>query len=237
MSSNFYNTSGKHVNGLEFHEYLSVAGKTDGHPHASGQYDFFWPNATLWKKAKDVTAETWSMLQQGYDFYLVAHYPVPLPPPDPGGETAVLAKIIATSGSKCQMAVMSVTSKGNPLACCISNMLSANQNCSDPIDLEINLVVNLNSVVTNPTPGDYKAAFWSGLVDKALGVAVGESAKWAVGKKYKLPPDKFNLKQELIVDAVKHAWRRAPDFFPIIEDITTKPTAEFVKQMVDGDAQ
>lgn len=237
MSSNFYNTSGIHLNGLELHEYVALAGKIDGHPHASGQYNFFRPLATLGKKADRVTADKWPMLQQGYDFYVIPHCPVPAPPPNPGAEAVTLAKVIANSGSKCQMAVMSVTSKGNPLACCISNMLSANQNCSDPIDLEINLVVNLNSVVTNPTPGDYKAAFWSGLVDKALGVAVGESAKWAVGKKYKLPPDKFNLKQELIVDAVKHAWRRAPDFFPIIEDITTKPTAEFVKQMVDGDGR
>ena len=56
MSSNFYNTSGIHLNGLELHEYVALAGKIDGHPHASGQYNFFRPLATLRKKTNRITA-------------------------------------------------------------------------------------------------------------------------------------------------------------------------------------
>jgi hypothetical protein len=231
MSSNFYNTSGIHLNGLELHEYVAApAVPMSMHPHASGQYDFFRPLATLWKKADKVTSDNWSMMQQGYDFYRIFHFPVPVPPPG-AGEGAALGKIILTSGSKCQMAVMSVTSDGNPLACCVTNMFSTNQNCSDPIDLEINLVVNLNSVVTSPTAGDFKAAFYSGLLDKFMGLGLGKLFEKGGGKL------RNELLQEIVPDALKQTWRRLPDVVPLIEDWSTKPVAKFVKQMVDGDAQ
>ena len=230
MSSNFHNLRGMHLNGLELHDYIAApAVEMPGHFHASGQFWFFQPMATLWKKADRVTAENLSMLQQGYDFYLVPHCPVPVPPPGPG-EIPLLAKVIVTSGSKCQMAVLSVTSGGNPLACCISNMLSANQNCSDPIDIELNLVMNLNSVETTPTAGDYAAAVASGLVDKAMGAAFG----WGAGKAGERFKGKNKLMEEYLEDVLKQVWRRAPDVVKQIEQWTTTPVAEFVKQMVDG---
>ncbi len=230
MSSNFHNTRGMHLNGLEIHEYVAAPEVSiKYHPHASGQFWFMQPMATLWKKADRVTADARAMLQQGYDFYIIPHCPVPLPPPGPG-EAAVLAKVIVNSGSKLQMAVLSVTSGGNPLACCISNMLSANQNCSDPFDVDVNLVLNLNSVVTTPTAGDYAAAIASGLVDKAMGAAFG----WAAGKAADRAKGKSKVVDELLEDTLKQVWRRAPDVIKSIEQYTTTPVAEFVKQMVDG---
>jgi len=231
MSSNFYNTSGIHLNGLELHEYVAKTNVSiPFHPHASGQYDFFRPLATLWKKADRVTADKWPMMQQGYDFYKVFHFPVPLPPPDINAEGPVLGKIIMTSGSKCQMAVMSVTS-GSPLACCISNMVSVNQNCSDPVDVEMNLVVNLNSVVTSPTAGDFAAAYLSGWLDKAMGYGVGKMFEGG-GERFK----NVFLK-DIAPDLLKQVWRRLPDVFPQLEEVSTTDLAKFVKQMVDGDAQ
>lgn len=229
MSSNFHNLWGMHLVGLEFHDYTDAAGMSYScHPHATGQFWFLQSAATLWKRAPQVTAEGWSMLQQGYDFYLVPHCPLPFPPPGPASVNT-LGGVIITSGSKCQMAVLSVTSGGNPLACCIASAFSANQNCSDPIDVEFNAVMNLNSVETSPTPGDYAAAVVSGIVDKLMGFAVGRAGEWGT------KPLKNEKLHEPLVEVLEQVWRRAPDVITQIEQYTTIPTSEFVKQMVDGD--
>jgi hypothetical protein len=92
------------------------------------------------------------------------------------------------------------------------------------VDVELNLVISLNSVETSPTAGDYAAAFASGVVDKAMGWLAGKGAAWG-GKR--------NPKNPLFEDALKQVWRRAPDFLPFLE-APTSATSDFVKQNVDG---
>jgi hypothetical protein len=81
MSSNFYNEHAMHIAGVEAHDYVDAAGTTHKfHPHGSDQFNFkTWPAKN--KLANNVTAERHSMIQQGHDFYLIAHCPLPIPPP------------------------------------------------------------------------------------------------------------------------------------------------------------
>jgi hypothetical protein len=223
MSSNFYNEHAMHIAGVEAHDYVDAAGTTHKfHPHGSDQFNFkTWPAKN--KLANNVTAERHSMIQQGHDFYLIAHCPLPIPPPGPA-TLEKLAQVILTSGSKCQMAVPSVTSGGGPLACCIVSFAGSNQNCSDPCDVFANMVMSLNSVETSPTAGDFAAAFASSVVDRAIGMLVGVGAGKA-GER--------NPKNPFFEDALKQVWRRAPDYLPFLEKPTSW-TSDFVKQMVDG---
>lgn len=230
MSSNFHNLLGWHLGGLEFHEYKAVAGELKYHPHASGDFLFIRPAATLWKKASQVTAEGWSMLQQGYDYYLIPHFPVPVPPPEPAAEAATLIKVIADSGSKLQMAVHSVTSGSEALACCLQSSLSSNLNCSENFDVPLNVVINLNSVETQPTAGDYLGALVGAAADAALKALVLGATK-RVSKKF-VPDEEVVERIERTVD---HVWRRAPDVIPQL-DIPSLPS-KWVQKTVDGEAQ
>jgi hypothetical protein len=224
MSSHFHNTLGWHLGGIELHSYGSVAGLKQKQPHASMQFMFFWPAATLWKKAKAVTAERLSMLQQGYDFYLILHVPMPSPPPGPTMPIR-LAQVIRDSGSKLQMAVQSVTS-GNPLACCIYSCASANMNCSDPAAIPSNAVFDFKSVRTRPTPGDYVAAAAGQLLDEGLGKFLGWTAKVSFGRK----------RPKWLDPLVQHTWRRVGDYFPLI-DQGLSVVAKAVQETVDGAVQ
>jgi hypothetical protein len=228
MSSNFHNTLGWHLGGVEFHDYETVANTTVPAPHASMQFMFWWPAATHSKKAKNVTAEGWSMLNQGYDYYAILHVPAPVAPPHPVKEPLKLAEIILCSGSKLQMAVQSVTSNKNPLACCVFSLASVNVNCGDPVDQITNAVVDVKSVKTSPTPGDYAAAVVGQVVDSVLNLIVGEAASWANKKVLKENP--------FVEPIVKQVWRRAPDYVESLNS-TLSDTAKAVQEAVDGALQ
>lgn len=213
MSCNFHDTFGSHQGGVDPHNYNGARV-----PHAAGIFYFFFPMATLHKKAIRVTSEGHSMLQQGYDFYFVAHVPGN---PTAALDTAHVATVIANSGSKLWMAVQSVTSGGNPLACSVKWMFGCNQNCGDPIDVPTNVTFQLNSVRTNPTWGDYAGAFAAALLDAGIAAALGFAL------------EKTGL-NDAFQNAFKHVFRRAPDAVPLIEDLSTKPVQQWVKQAVDG---
>lgn len=224
MSSHFHNTLGWHLGGLELHDYGSIAGLKKRHLHASMQFMFFWPTATLWKKAKAVTAEGLSMLQQGYDFYLVLHVPAPAPPPGPTMPFR-LAGVIRDSSSKLQMAVQSVTS-GNPLACCLYSCGSLNMNCSDPCALPSGAVFDFKSVRTQPTAGDYVAAALGQVLDEGIGKALGKGFELGFGRK----------RPKWLDPLIQHAWRRMGDYLPPV-DQGLSWLSKCVQESVDGALQ
>lgn len=217
MSCNFHNLTGSHQGGVDPHTYYPLGAPPIIVPYAAQVFYFVFQPATVWKKAVRTTAEAWPMLQQGYDFYFILHIPIPAPPPDPAKQTEQTASVIMNSGSKLWMAVSSVTSGGTPLACCLKWMLSNNQNCADPMDAHANFVINLNSVQTSPTWGDYAGAAAASVVDALMAAAFGAIVD-------DLPLANFS----------KHLFRRAPDVIPEIEENTTKPVQQWVKQAVDG---
>jgi hypothetical protein len=216
---------GAHIGGAEFHTYIALGPKgvpipKENSPHVTLKFGFYKEEATLSKAANNVTSDGHKMMQQGYDFYFTDHVPVPVGFPHPL-EIPQLAKVVAGSGSKLQMASMSVTSGGNPLACCLWKEYSANLNCSDPVDVPLNLVVNLSSVITSPTAGDYAGALASATLDTLFNLGFGRLLK------------KVGVKNDWLEIVAKHLFRRAPDVLPFLE-APAKSAAEFVKQAVDG---
>jgi hypothetical protein len=236
MSVNFYNTSGAMIVGTDLHEYFFVGGKNPYHPHMVTM-PFFWPLNFSPKKITSVTSNGgWASLQGGMDYYIVPHIPMPFPPPHPV-EAGVLALTIAGSGTKAWMTVHKVEVGGDKAATCLLSCMSTNQNCCDPIDLHINnVVLNLNSVKTQPTPGDYIGSFLSTCLDAVISFGVGG----AMDKAVKGPKKMMN---KLNVMLRKQVWRRAPDIKNKVSDneavdwVVDAPgqVSEMIQKWVDGE--
>lgn len=217
MSSNFHNFRGFHIAGLELHDYVAApAIPKPLHPHISGPFMFNSLTATQWKAAWKVTAEAAPMMEQGYDFYLVTHLPIPVPPPGPP-EALKLALTIVDSGSKLWMGVHSVTTGGNALAVTTEDPTSANMNCSDPFDVPNNAVLNFNSVKTTPTAGDVVGGVVGWMFDALQNIAITRATKRVLSKG-------GEEAQEKAVRAIKHVWRRAPDVISPLNDALSFPS-------------
>lgn len=217
MSANFYDTLGVMI-GVDSHGYKP------GPPvwaHMVG-ISFGTPAALLTKRTPRVTSEGLPMLQQGYDVYLVPHVPVPSTVSAPGA-AAQLQLIIKRSGSKAQLAVRSVTGQGQKLACAVSGMVGANVNCNDPLDLPNGCVIQVNTVQTRPTKGDFAAAAMGGGVDATLGALAGVAL------------DRIGA-DELAELIVKHLLRRLPEIFGEQADLPGK-VADWVQDVIDGEQQ
>lgn len=160
MSVNFYNRSGM-MAGVDPHPYFAVApGIPTGVPQPAAHLvgvPFHWP-LSIWG-ISSVHSDGEEMLAWGFDTYMVPHFPVPLPPIPPGTlEIPELGIIHLESGSGAYMNVHSVTGESSPLATCLFFCMGLNLNCSLAMDLPTGLVVNLNTVETTPTLGDYLGA-------------------------------------------------------------------------------
>ncbi len=130
------------------------------------------------KRTKSLTSDGHLMIQGGHDLLLVLHLPV-APPPKPKHPKLIplvvieWGMIIAASSSKAELTVASVTHKGEPLACCVLGPEGLNSNCAK-WDWWFAWVYSPNSVVTQPTPGDYVA--W------IVNVGLGGLLNWGIGK-------------------------------------------------------
>jgi hypothetical protein len=108
----------------------------------------------------------------------VVHVFIPAAPPHPALEAIELASIIAASSSKAVLAVASVTGQGKPLAVCIEGGFGLNVNCHEGWKLPTGVVIQPNTVMTQPTADDFASA----LVDLALDNAIGKVSGSIAGK-------------------------------------------------------
>lgn len=215
MSANFYDTLGVMI-GVDTHAYKPAPPVW---AHMVG-ISFGSPSALVSKRTSRVRSEGLPMLQQGYDVYLVPHAPIPSAAPAPGA-AAQLAKIVAASGTKAQLAVRSVTGQGQKLACAVSGLLGLNVNCDDPLDLPNGCVIQVNTVQTLPTKGDIAAAAIGGAVDATLGALAG------------IALDKIDA-GDLVELVVKHVLRRIPEIYGEQADLPGK-VADWVQDLIDGE--
>lgn len=224
MAANFYDNSGV-MAGCDIHKYLPAGPPPTltgppipGHPHIVGA-PFFKLEATFWKRTGTVKSGNWKMIQGSFDIYLVTHIPWPVPPPG-ALEGIEIVKIVVGSGSKAQLTAHSVTGEGSALATCIVSAFGLNLNCQElGISAPTGIVLNINSVETSPTAGDYVGAYIGMCVDNAIGFLVD-----------KIPTD--GKGQEIAKEIGKHFWRRIGDIAPVA-DIPSK-VQEFVQQLVDN---
>jgi hypothetical protein len=176
MAANFLNNSGEMV-GFDVHKYwVSQPAPPFTAPVPAWVYlvaaPFSWFAATGEKRTCTVTSDTFPMIQGGFEIKVVPHGPIP----GPAGwmEIVELILIHLLASSKARLTAHSVTGQGSPLATCIASDAGLNVNCQELFDAPSGAVVNVNSVETSPTAGDYLGAIVGYAVDAAIGWAVGE---------------------------------------------------------------
>jgi hypothetical protein len=153
MSVNFYDDTGVML-AIDFHAY-PTGGVTAPLPHlVSAPMSRIM--ATSWKRTSTVTSRTFPMIQKGHDLLFFEHLPLVPPAGNPPGIAADAVAIRLGASSKANFAVHKVTGEGEPLATCVDGSTGLNSNCTSPA-LPIGYVFQLNSVVTQPTLGDYVA--------------------------------------------------------------------------------
>lgn len=223
MPSNFYNLHGL-MHGVDPHLYHAFPEIPVPMPHIVAA-PLIWFDSTPHKVARTVTMNGVSALCGGYTNMAVPHVPVPLLPPGPA-EPAWLAAVILGSSSKAQLSAHKVTHGGEALAVCVISMVGLNVNCCDPFDAPTGAVLNINSVETQPTAGDYAGAIAGYIVDAAIGWAFGEFATKKTDKK------RWQL-------AIKWAARVSPDIAKVLADIQDPAgkVQELVQKLVDGDGE
>jgi hypothetical protein len=221
MASNFYNLTGVMI-GVDIHKYVMFPAVPSFNAHVVGT-PFRWLTPTPHKIGRSVSMNGSSCLRGGYSNMLVNHSPIPLPPPSPL-EVPLLALVILSSGTKAQLTAHKVTHKGDALAVCVESMIGVNVNCGDPFDMPTGMVLNVNSVETQPTAGDYVGAVAGYILDAALGWALGEAG----GELLKNPIREVILKWFL---------RLAPELAKPITDVLDPAgkTQEFVQKLVDDE--
>lgn len=212
MTVSFYNEHGT-MGGVDFHVDPNLRIPMP----FSVTLAFCHPTYMPTKKSDNVTTDGVKAFKNGMDFYLVPHC-------YPGGVMEPQCTIL--SGSKAWMAVHSVTVNGEKAATCVTGPMSSNVNCNDPMDSPYaNVVTNLNSVVTQPTPGDYYGSWMGAWADILLSLGVG-----ALGERVsKRVPEKWRDAAE---NAIKQVWRRAPDALPILD--APGRVSDEVQQQVDS---
>ncbi len=154
MSSNFYDYGGWMI-GIDGHTYLAALGSplipapTPNSPYAVwALFDWIETNK---KACKKVTSDGERMVNGSHEIYVVPHVPIPVSAPSVWEIPNTLA-IIAGSSSKPGLAVSSVTGEGDPLAACVFGAFGINMNCGT---WKVALAINLNTVKTVPSVGDY----------------------------------------------------------------------------------
>lgn len=214
MSVNFYDGSGLCV-GFDLHTF----------PYVTTVPSFaYWLPCTFYKHTGTVTSDGWKMIQDGCDWYLVPH--VPIPPNNPPA-LIKLVEIMPSSSSKAFMSVHSVTGEGTPLATALWGPAGLNAHCWDPgLALPTGAVLQLNSVKTSPSLGDYLGAAAGLVADNIIGFALEKGLMGVVG-----------------AAAIKHLVRRLPDIAEalgiegdVVSWVVNTPgqVKSLVQQLVDG---
>jgi hypothetical protein len=164
MSANFLNKSGVCA-GVDAHTFVMVGPlgaplPVPLIPHVVADAHFF--QSREWRIAHSVTTDHWAVLQSNWAMIVVSHVFITPPGlPHPAGEPVMLAAIIATSSAAPQLTAHSVTAEGGALCTEIISALGANLDCSDFPAICLSADLNLSTVKTSPTLGDYVSAIVS----------------------------------------------------------------------------
>lgn len=214
MSVSFYNANGTMI-GADLHDYWTVIPPAPPPVVIPALHfvvaTFDGPCDEAKTRPANVTSDGKPMIQKDFKRTFVGpHLPLTAAAPHPS-EIMNWLTTVALSGSVALLGVATVTGGGNPLACCVYGAAGANLNCGDPIDLPLNLVINENSVLTQPTDMDFAEAVFmfamSGLVSLGVGKAfdkLGDGWKSYVKKK---------IRDDLVVPIRKKAEDIVKDFF------------------------
>lgn len=188
MSSCFYNANGTMLGG-DVHDYYTVVmvgpvpvPKSIPTPHFTvAGFDEGCDDDTT--RLPTVTSDGQPMIQGDFKIvHVLPHLPITVAPPHPAVEPPTLITIIALSGSVALLAVSTVTGVGKPLACCVHSTVGTNLNCGDPIDLPLDIVINENTVLTQPTAADFARAGLDVAVSGLISKIVGAAFKKIIGK-------------------------------------------------------
>lgn len=169
MSSNFLDKTGICFGG-DWHIYYAAGAGPAPVPKPLSAHIVFCAHfsaSRAWRIAHSVTTDGSAVLQNNWAMLLVPHIPAPPPgPPHPAAEGANLAAIILASSSSPQLSAHSVTGQGQALLTSIVACVGANLDCSDLPAPGGMLDINLNTVKTTPTLGDYIAAYVGAILNQ-----------------------------------------------------------------------
>lgn len=222
MSVSFYNANGTMI-GADLHDYWTVIPPAPPPVVIPALHfvvaTFDGPCDEAKTRPANVTSDGKPMIQKDFKRTFVGPH-LPLTPAAPHPlEVVNWGTTVALSGSVALLGVATVTGGGNPLACCVYGAAGANLNCGDPIDLPLNLVINENSVLTQPTAMDFAEAVFtfatSGLVSKAVGKAfdrIGKGISKRIPDKWK-DKIKKETRDKIILPIRKKAEDMVKDFF------------------------
>lgn len=172
MSANFLDNSGDCA-GTDLHTFVTIGPlgapvPIPFAPHAVG-VSHAWASRA-WRIAHTVTTTGSPVLQNNWALLLIPHAPMIGAPPHPA-EGAMIASIVLGSSIAPQLTAHKVTGEGQPLFTEISGCLGLNVDCSDLPMVSADL--NLNTVMTTPTLGDYIGAIVSGALSAFYGMIPG----------------------------------------------------------------
>lgn len=173
MSSNLLNKSGV-MAGIDFHTYITIGPlgvpvPVPFCPHVVGGAHFLI--SRLWRIAFTVTTDGWATLQNNWALMVFTHVPEPAGPPHPT-EGANIAIIVITSSSAPQLSAHSVTVEKQAVLTAIYSAFGLNLDCGT-VPSPTGVDLNLNTVVTTPTLGDYLSAVLGALLSSAYGTVTG----------------------------------------------------------------
>ncbi len=241
MSSCFHNDNGT-MSGIDLHEYIMRGPKGEPIPTLNGYVAAFpFHQRPRVKDQARITIDGTASFQIIADWYLIPHTMLPTPPPHEL-ELLALLFIVGNSSSKAWMGAHGVKLNGEPAAVCLKSCFSSNLNCAQPIaGVSGNVVVNLSSVVTEPTWGDY--------LGSAVRMCLTAVTSWAVGQVVRRAAERLALPiadevlrdfvQRLLDSLGRHVNRRNKEILsPENEVVKTlldpgKAISEWVQESVD----
>lgn len=183
MSANFLDTSGSCI-GIDAHVYISVGPLGAPLPLPKVPHGIYWKHAMKsrdWRIAKTVTTCGNPVLQSNWAMLFVLHVPMPVAAPH-ALEIAMIASLIAAGSAAPQLTAHKVTAQGGPLCTAISGSFGLNLDCGDFIGFSKD--TNANTVMTQPTLGDYIAAILSAGLSFVYAWGLGKLTGKLVDKKF-----------------------------------------------------
>jgi hypothetical protein len=236
MSANFLDTSGFCV-GTDPHTFIAIGPLGAPLPIPLVGHVVAWRHSyqsRTWRIAKTVTTCGNPVLQSNWAMILVLHWPI-MPAAPHALELVQLAGINLAGSATPQLTAHKVTAQGSPLCTAISGSHGLNLDCGDLPTFSTD--VNLNTVMTQPTLGDYIAA----ILSAALSFLYAYGANWAIGKKIPAEEAVKGLKAAAYVAIVQTLAdlvnSKAPDGSwagdPVAVGIS-KATA-IIQQLIDGE--
>jgi hypothetical protein len=244
MSANFLDTSGNCA-GIDGHTYFAIGPAGVPLPMPLVPHIIAWKHSWKsrdWRIAKTVTTGGNPVLQGNWAMIFVVHVPIPVAAPH-AIEAVQLAGIIMAGSAAPQLTAHKVTAQENPLLTEISGTFGLNLDCADFLALSKDF--NANTVMTQPTLGDYLAA----IISTALSFLYAWASNKVIGGTHPVP-DKIapNIAKQALEKILLNIAKQAVGGLGVailqnlLDMITADPTAnaiskisQLVQRLVDGE--